>query len=389
MKRSMPGKLMPPGLKAGGLLFVAAVCLLLAPPSAQAQIDFSGLWNDLSPAVVSVETPSVGTGSGFVVQYDDADGDPTWGILTACHVVSNAPRPFAREGRTPQVQVAFRAWQREVQLTAGVVGCDVRRDVALLQPLDTEGNLTTLPNYFQTLAAERNSAKLRSFPRLWLSSDGAELNPLTSVFAIGYPGPFSELNAVMGRVSAQLPVSYVQASDGTLFAGEVMIVYEGPSDVTLDEDSIRQIQQIAGLRVDQIAQLARRILKSGLGMLIVTSDFPGSDQSTGWDVVSLDDGLVQVQERPIQVTSGLFGTTVTILPRRERLGTVAFEQRFMRLDAPVGSGFSGSPVMNTSGQVVGMVQWGLQSTEGGHFALPVQALGAALRDLSAAADAGK
>lgn len=365
---------------------VAAVCLFLAPLSAQAQIDFSGLWDDLSPAVVSVETPSVGTGSGFVVQYNGADGEPTWGILTACHVVSDAPRPFAKSSRLPQVQVAFRAWQREVHMTAGVVDCDVRRDVALLQPLDAAGDVTTLPDYFRALARERGNARLRAFPRLWLSPDGADLNPLTSVVAIGYPGPFSELNAVMGRVSAQLPVPYVQASDGTLFAGEVMIVYEGPADVALDEDAIRQIQQIAGLRVDQVAQLAQRILDSGLGMLILTADFPGSDQSTGWDVVDVDDGVVQVQARPIQISSGLFGTTVTIRPRQERAGTVSFEQRFMRLDAPVGSGFSGGPVMNMSGQVVGMVQWGLQSTEGGHFALPVEALGDALRDLSTDAD---
>jgi len=389
MNRALRLWMIPHWLRLGGLLIITVVSLSLAPLSAQAQLDFSGLWKDLSPAVVSVETPSVGTGSGFVVQYNGTDGEPTWGILTACHVVSDAPRPFVSPNKTPQVQVAFRAWQRDVQLSAGVVGCDVRRDVALLQPLDADGNVTTLPNYFKNLAIERGNAKLRVFPRLWLSSNGTDLTPLTSVFAIGYPGPFAELNAVMGRVSAQLPVPYVQASDGTLFAGEVMIVYEGPSDVTLEEDAIRQIQQTAGLHVEQIAQLAQRILDSGLGMLILTSDFPGSDQSTGWDAVGVNNGIVKVQERPIQISSGLFGTTVTIQPRQGRTGTVSFEQRFMRLDVPVGSGFSGAPVMNMSGQVVGMVQWGLQSTEGGHFALPVQALGGALRDLSAEADSSE
>lgn len=389
MTRSIGIGPIPRRARTAGVLTLIAIGLLLAPLSGQAQIDFSRLWKELSPAVVSVETPTVGGGSGFVVQYRGTDGEPTWGIATACHVVADAPRSFTSEGAYPRVQVGFRAWAQGVQVPAAVVGCDDQRDVALLQPVNADGDVTTLPAYFRTLAGQRDDPDLRSFPRLWLNADGADLAPLTSVFAIGYPGPFAELNAVMGRVSGQLPIPYVQAADGALYAGEVMIVYEGAPDATLEEDAIRQIREIAGLRVADVAPLARQVLDKGLGMLILTSAFPGSDRTTGWDVVGVANGVVRVQERPIEIGSSLFGTTVTIRPRQDRAGTVSVEQRFMRLDAPVGSGFSGAPVMNTSGQVVGMVQWGLQDTPGGHFALPVATLAEALRALSAAGSAGQ
>lgn len=371
------------GMRSGGLLFVGAVCLLLAPLSAQAQIDFSKLWEDLSPAVVAVQTPTLGTGSGFVVQYESSDNQTAWGILTACHVASGAPRSFADADRRPQVQVVFRAWERDVQMPAAVMGCDAQRDVALLQPVNADDEVTTLPAYFKGLAEERNAPELRRFPRLWLDDNGTDLAPLSSVFAIGYPGPFSELNAVMGRISAQLPVPYVRASDGTLYAGEAMFVYEGGADATLDSDAIRQIRQLAGLELASLAKLAQRTLDSGLGMMLYTTAFPGSSRATGWDVVGVEDGVVQVQERPVEVGSSLFGgTTITIAPREDREGAVSFQQRFVRLDASVGSGFSGAPVLNLSGQVVGMVQWGLQNTPGGHFALPGSDLTEALRDLS-------
>jgi S1-C subfamily serine protease len=349
-----------------GLLVCA---LVLVPQTARPQADFSSLLKLIAPAVVQVETPAVGSGSGFVIEYRTPQGQTTWGIVTACHVVLQAPRAFGEAQAPATALVTFRAWEPEVRLWAAVVKCDAAHDAALLLPLDADGDIVPLPDFFRALAQERGDPSLLNFPRLWFGDSGA-VGAFTPVFVIGYPGPYSEFNAVQGRISGRLPVLYVTAPDERIYRTRMLIIYDGAPDEELTLENILQIQILPALHLGELAGLAQRVLAAGHGLLLLSMEEPLWERETGWDVVGVEDGLVQVRERPVSFMMSFFGTEITIGPRLERRGTVSFEREFFRMDAPIAAGHSGAPVLNLSGQVVGMVEWSVSDMEGGHFINP-------------------
>lgn len=350
-------------------VLIMSFALVLVPQGAQTQADFSSLLAMLAPAVVHIETPVVGFGSGFVVEHRSPEGRITWGIVTACHVVLLAPRTFGDQTALPSVLVTFRAWEPKVQLRAAVVKCDVMHDAALLMPLDANGHVTTLLEYFQKLAEEKGEPRLRSFPRLWFG-DGQEVGLLEPVFVIGYPGPFSELNIVQGWISGRLPVPYILAEDGGVYRAFGLIVYDGAPEEELDLEDILQIQILPALHLGELAVLAQMVLDAGHGFLLLSFEEPLKERITGWDVIRIEDGIAKAQERHVVIEETFFGPFIEISPRLDRKGAVSFEREFWRTDASITSGHSGAPVLNLSGQVIGMMEWGLKDVEGGHFANP-------------------
>jgi len=349
---------------------VLLVCtLVLLPQTVRSQADFSSLLQLVAPAVVQVETPAVGSGSGFVIEYRAGGGQTRWGIVTACHVVLEAPRAFGEAAGLATALVTFRAWKPEVRLWAAVVKCDPSHDAALLQPLDSEGKITTLPDYFYALAKERHDASLANFPRLWFG-DSAAVGAFTPVFVIGYPGPYTEFNAVQGRLSGRLPVLYITTEDEEIYSTDRLIIYDGAPDEELTEENLLGVQTLPALHLEELAGLAQRVLDAGHGLLLLGLREPLWEEGTGWDVVGIEDGLVRVQERPVEF--GMF--EILIEPRLARRGIVSFEREFFRMDAPITGGHSGAPVLNLSGQVVGMVEWSVSDVEGGHFIGPGNAV---------------
>jgi hypothetical protein len=351
----------------------------LIPQMAHSQAVFSSLLQMLAPAVVQVEAPAVGSGSGFVVEHRSPQGEPSWSIVTACHVVLEAPRAFGEATALPTVLVTFRAWIPDVQLRAAVVSCDAARDAALLLPLDANGNIVSLPDYFQALAQERGDARLRSFPRLWFAEELDSIAPLEPIFVMGYPGPFSEFNAVEGRISTRMPVLYVTAEDdGRVYRAYTLILYDGAPDEELGWSNVLQIQILPALHLAELAELAERVLRAGHGLLLLAPQEPLGEPSTGWDVIGIEDGLVRVQERPAEFVQTIFGIQLIIHPRTDRRGAVDFEREFFKTDASIAGGFSGGPVLNLSGQVVGMIEWGVSDVPGAHFANPTDVIRRAL-----------
>lgn len=344
-----------------GLLFVAQ--------PVHSQTDFSILFDKMAPAVVLIESPAVGTGSGFVVEYKNADGEFDWAIVTACHVVLQSPRDFGNAQNMPSVFVTFKAWEHEVRMEAGVVKCDAATDSALLLPINDQRELISLPEFFNSLAETHNDFSLRSFPRVWFGSS-AELDPLDSIFVIGYPGPFGEFTASAGRISGRLPILYATTGQGNVDRLETLFIYRGgPRDI-VETGDLLQVQQAPSIRLDELPTLVENVLGAGHGMLFLSGSEPLRSQLVGWDVVGVDEetGFVRVQERTVEIDLGLFGTGITIGPRQDRAGAIDFQRTFIKLDVPISGGNSGGPILNISGQVIGMVEWGVDGQPGANFA---------------------
>ena len=361
------------GMAIGGVLLAFGLGLL--PQPVLSQTGFDSLLQMLSPAVVQVQSPALGTGSGFVVEHLPPQGDPQTGIVTGCHVVLEVPRPFGADEAPPTVWVTFRAWRPDVQLRAAVMRCDTRNDVAFLLPVDSEGNVLSMGDYFRQLAAERGDPSLRGFPRLWLADPEttAAVSPLEPVFVLGYPGPFSEFNAVEGRISARMPVLYVTAADtGEVFRVDSLLLYEGTAE---EVEEVLQVQTLPALNLGEFTRLAERVREAGHGLLLLSFPEPLWESLVGWDVVDIEDGRVRVQERPVEIET-FFGVPVgfSIQPRTERSGAVDFEREFFKTDASITGGFSGGPVLNLSGQVVGMIEWGVNNVPGAYFANPADVI---------------
>ena len=353
----------------GKLLFVfgIAAVVLLAPQSAQSQADFTGLFSHIAPPVVKINTPGVGGGTGFITQYETAAGEVRTGIVTACHVVFDAPRAFG-EGVTAQVvNVNFQAWKPDLTLRFGISKCNAANDAALLLPVNENDELVPMGTFFEDLSIERNDPSLRGFPRLYFG-DSDDVQALDAVFMIGYPGPFVEFTAVQGRVSGILPVPHIEADSGRVDRISGIVIYDGRPDREIDLDRILSIQTLPALDLEGTAQLALDTLDAGHQILFLSDVQPTGFRITGWDAVGLNEsGVLEVQERPIEIDFSLFGSGLEIGPRIESFGTVSLLREFFRLDLPVAGGHSGGPVMNMNGQVIGMVEWGIDSP-GGNFA---------------------
>ena len=352
----------------GLAVVIGAMAIAAQPQTASSQADLSSLLDVLAPAVVQVETP-LGSGSGFVVEHRPANGAPSWGIVTACHVVSDGPRDLTDASAARTAQVTFTAWGPSVQIEAVVERCVASADTALLQPVNAADEVTTLGERFATLAEARNNPDLRSFPRLWLGeSDG--VRPLQSIFSVGYPGPFSEFNAVRGNVSGELPRLFITAQDGPVYRVSELAIFDAAEDepIRFDQGDVLQRSAFPAMGLSDFPEFVQRLLDSGRGVLLQGSREPTFDRPTGWEVVGLENGVAQVRERP--VVRDQFGQVVGYEPRSDRSGQVDQERVFFRVNAPLISGFSGAPVFNLSGQVIGMVEWGI-NVEGGHFVNPV------------------
>ena len=356
-------------LKSIGKLIVVVMMamVVLAPQSAQSQADFAGLFDHIAPPVVRINTPAVGGGTGFITQYETPAGEIKTGIVTACHVVFDAPRAFG-PGETAQiVNVTFEAWKPGLTIRAGVVKCEAAHDAALLLPVNENDEIVPMREFFEALALEQNDPSLRGFPRLYFG-DSDDVSALDAVFMIGYPGPFVEFTAVQGRVSGTLPVPHVEADSGRVDRISTFIVYDGRGDREVDLDRILSIQTLPSIDLAGIAQLAEDVLDSGHQLLFLSDVQPTGFRVTGWDAVSVNAaGILEVQERPVVLDFSLFGDGLVIGPREESFGTVSLLREFFRLDLPVAGGHSGGPVMNMNGQVIGMVEWGIDSP-GGSFA---------------------
>jgi len=356
--------------KYGRWLFasIIAATLLLAAQPAQSQTDFSILFDKMAPAVVFIESTTIGTGSGFVIEYTDADGELDWGIVTACHVVLQSPRDIG-SSQASTVFVTFKAWAHQVRMEAAVVKCDAATDSALLLPINEEREIISLPQFFNDLAVANNDFTLRSFPRVWMGTS-ADLDPLDSIFVLGYPGPFSEFSASVGRISGRLPILYATTAEGSVDRLESLIIYRGEANDTIDLDEILQVQQAPSIQLNTLPNLVNNVLGAGHNMLFLAGSEPLRTQLVGWDVVGIDEetGLVQVQERTVEIDLGLFGSGITIGPRMARQGAIDFERTFIKIDAPIGGGNSGGPILNVSGQVIGIVEWGVDGLPGANFA---------------------
>ncbi len=348
-------------------LIIGTSLLWVAQP-VQSQTDFTILFDKMAPAVVLIESTTVGTGSGFVVEYKNADDEIDWGIVTACHVVLQSPRDI-NNAQASTVFVTFKAWAPQVRMEAAVVKCDAATDSALLLPINDERDVVGLPEFFNTLAETHSDFSLRSFPRVWMG-DSSLLGPLDSVFVLGYPGPFSEFSASIGRLSGRLPILYATTEQGSVDRLESLVIYTGGSRDTIGLDEILQIQQAPAIKLNALPELVNNVLGAGHSLMFLAGSEPLRNQVVGWDVVGIDEetGLVQVQERPVEIDLGLFGSGITIGPRMERSGAINFERTFLKLDAPIGGGNSGGPIFNISGQVVGIVEWGVDGLPGANFA---------------------
>jgi S1-C subfamily serine protease len=347
------------------VLLVGAVVLF--PQQARTQTDFSSLYNLISPPVVKIDSPGVGSGSGYIVQNQSADGHSQTGIVTACHVVFDAPLKFSDRTSPPIVTVTFAAWKPDITIRAAVVKCDATNDAALLQPVDENGEIITLGKFFSDLAIKTNDKSLTSYPRLYFG-DSSKVKPLDSVFIIGYPGPYSELNSLLGHVSGLLPVPHVVSETGRVDRVAYLLIYDGDPDLPIEPNQILQIQTLPSLDLKGIANLAQNILAAGHGLLLISTAQPLGTTLTGWDATTVKDGILQVQERLVRLDVSIFGASLIIGPRNEQTGSVSLLRTFFRVDAPVAPGHSGSPVMNVNGQVVGMIEWGVDGLPGASFA---------------------
>jgi S1-C subfamily serine protease len=347
-------------------LTLALAFMLSAQTVAHSQADFSALLEDIVPAVVRIEVPTQGSGSGFVVEYEDADGQLNWGIITACHVVDGAPRPLANPDALGTVIVNFQAWQPNVALRAAVVRCDKTTDSALLMPLDDAGNITTLPDYFHTLADERNDISLNRFPRLWFGNSDA-VGVFESVFVLGYPSPFSEFNVSLGRISGRLSLPHVQPENGSAELLSAYLIHNSAPDEAISIFDILDLQTATALSLDGVARLAQSVLDAGHGLILLAGAGLTSGQFLVWDVTGVEGGIVQLQARQMEI-SGIFFPIIDIGPRLEEFASVSFVRQFFKVDAPVAPGHSGGPVLNIHGQVIGKIEFGSNGQTGANFA---------------------
>lgn len=353
------------------LLFLV---LAILPHQVHSQADFSNLMNLVAPAVVKIDSLPAAFGSGFVVQYDTPSGEILSGIITACHVVIAAPKVFGEEDSRLQVNVTFGAWRPEITLKAEVVKCDAANDAALLQPVSESGSVTTLGGYFQNLSQERNDPSLRAFPRLWLGdSDSVEIfNP---VFVMGYPAPFGEFTSVLGRTSGKLPLPNVVADDGQVDVLQLMAIYDGPRDRVMDSTEVLDFQNIPVVDAAGFAEVTQNIFDAGHGVVFLGARQPSGTGLTGWDAVTIEDGIVRVVERRILAGDalGLGGELVFEQPTG-RYGDVSLFREFIKIDAPIVGGNSGGPVMNINGQVIGIIEFGAPAFPGANYANPINAI---------------
>jgi S1-C subfamily serine protease len=357
-----------------GVRWVAALVLtitflLTAQSVAHSQADFTALLEDIAPAVVRIETPTFGTGSGFVVEYRNADNEPAWGIVTACHVVEGAPRSLQNSDSLGTVIVHFDAWRSGVAMRAAVVKCDKITDSALLMPIDDAGNIITLPEHFHAQADAQNDISLNRFPRLWMG-DSDELGLFESVFVLGYPSPFSEFNVSLAHISGRLSLPYVQPDEG---APELLVGYIIYRGVAGDEEigllDIIDVQSSSALPLDALSRLAQNVMNAGHSLLLLAgTGLTGSDLV--WDVLGVDNGFVQLQARLMEI-GGLFIPTIDISPRLDQFGSLSFSREFLKIDAPVAPGHSGGPVLTIHGQVIGKIELGSSEQAGANFAAPV------------------
>ncbi|MBI1730165.1 trypsin-like peptidase domain-containing protein [Candidatus Acetothermia bacterium] len=347
------------------VLLISAVVLF--PQQARTQTDFGSLYNLISPPVVRIVSAGVGSGSGYIIQNQSADGNSQTGIVTACHVVFDAPLNFSDRAAPPLVTVTFAAWKPDITIKAAVVKCDAANDAALLQPVDEHGEVTTLGKFFSDLAIKTNDRSLTSYPHLYFG-DSSKVKPLDSVFIIGYPGPYSELNSLLGHVSGLLPVPHVVSERGRVDRVAYLLIYDGDPDQPIEPNQILQIQTLPSLDLTGIADLAQNILASGHGLLLISTAQPLGTTLTGWDATSVKEKILQVQERPVRLDVSIFGASLIIGPRNGQTGSVSLLRTFFRVDAPVAPGQSGAPMMNLNGQVVGMIEWGVDGLPGASFA---------------------
>lgn len=344
---------------------LVALWLALAPP-AQSQADFSALMDLLSPAVVFIETPGSGSGTGFILSHRTADGDTALDMVTACHVVHGAPKTVQSPGGYPLVNVSFKAWVQGVSIQAAVTRCDEANDAALLVPVDETGRLSSLSQVFRVLADERRNPKLRQIPALWQADEQTPVRLLEPAFFLGYPGPFSEFSVNVGTISAQLPVSFVQAADQWVGMVERLLIYDPSPDDAITQANVLYFDPAAAMGVEALARTARQIMQSGHSVVLLAQGLSPTDVRA-WEVVQVADDRVLVQERPITLETAL-GYDLHLLPRTDLEGSVAFQRQFLKVDAAVGAGYSGGPVLNQSGQVIGMLQWEVFGLEGANYA---------------------
>jgi hypothetical protein len=356
------------------------VALLIVPQQAHSQADFSDLFNLIAPPVVKIDALPSGSGSGYIVQYDTPSGEVLTGIITACHVVVNSPRLFGSDNANRQVNVTFGAWRPDITLRAAVVKCDAANDAALLQPISESGSIITLGSYFQDLAIEHNDPSLRAYPRLWLG-DSNTVRPLDSVFVMGYPGPFTEFTSVLGRTSGELPLPNIVADNGRVDAVQLLAIYDGSPDRVMDIGDILDLANVPPVGPEGFAGLVQSIFDAGHRVLFLSAVQPQNTELTGWDAVSIEDGVVQVVERPVIVEfSFLFGTDLRIGRPTNLLGSVSLFRDFFKIDAPITGGHSGGPVMNINGQVIGMIEWGVDGAPGANYANTINAIKKAILD---------
>jgi len=347
-------------------LGAAMMCLFLFAPAAHSQADYSGLMHLVSPAVVLIETPGSGSGTGFVLNYQLSNGDDALALVTACHVVNGAPKIALAPGSYPVVRANFKAWMPDVVMEAAVVSCDPSIDTAVLVPIDDKGQLTSLSKYLKDLAEQRNDPRLRQTPSLWLADEDYEVNPLSAAFFLGYPGPFSEFSVNVGRVSAQLPVSFIQADDGWIGSASRLIVYQGENDETITQNNLVSIDFSVTSDMETLTNRARAFLLAGYQIVLFANGLSPLDVRA-WGITDEGEEGLALFERPLTPLT-IIGFELVILPQTDLQAKLAFQREFLKVDGSVGPGYSGGPVLNQFGQVVGMVQWEVSGLEGANYA---------------------
>jgi len=355
-------------IKAGllGLVVMALAVVGLTPSGRGGGIDFSRLLDQITPAVVQVsglldpEEDLWSSATGYLVSPDGK-------VLTACSAVIDAL----------EVRVTL---NDGTVYGAAVERCDEEDieakmyNVALLQ-LDLE---------------EQTGVHL---PRLWLSREPVQL--WENIFLLSHPAPYGELTVTEGMVSGRLPRPYLTLGErvfGIWLLVQVKVAWATPEEGALTGVGSIVDLDYSDLSLAQLADYVRESQSGGWEVILLGVEEPREDVLfCGLAVSAAGEGAAQ-GTLEVERINCFWLLAFDGVVRTGEVGQLDRELLFYKISAAAPSmreGSAGSPVVNLSGQVVGMLSWTrgveiatdergeleeIRAWPGAHYIIPVEAL---------------
>jgi S1-C subfamily serine protease len=295
-------------------LFLSSCILGLSGIGSGGDLDYSSLLRLISPAVVSVQgliDPEEGlwvSASGFIIE-------PTGKVITACHAVLNVAKVTVQlqDGSSYEANVERCS---DDDLEAKML------DVAILQ-------LQGVSHYL---------------PQLWLG-DSSAVHLGGGVLVLSHPGPYGEFNVVTGEISGRLSRQYL-ILENRVYRAALLVRLERRPDgyhtgAALDLDSSHP-------SLKDVIAFAEK------DTLIIAVERPREDELFCGMVSSIDAPRQALVVDEIDC-EWLFEGWIRKTGRTAKLDR---EVEFLKTSAPISDGSSGGPVLNLSGQVIGVVSWG-------------------------------